>query len=119
MKKKLETVVLNAKDVPEDSFIYIPKEKRFFFVDDKQIEGSKTIFYFEDIENKSGFIDHHIAFGNYTKITVVSKYTPIKLKEKVKHKSNKNIYCGMSEYGAWCYSCGHHTQCHLYQKYNK
>lgn len=71
---RLQTISIEAKDVPVDTFIFIPKENRFFFVDDKDHVGKKIIFYFEiDVEEE---IKETTYIVNQNKmIEVVSYYT--------------------------------------------
>lgn len=44
---RLETIKIKAEDCPMDVFVYIPEKKRFFFVDNKDIEDTYTTLYFE------------------------------------------------------------------------
>lgn len=69
---RLDTEIVLAKDVEPDCFIYLPKEKRFFWVDDIDHEGKIVIFYFEEGFGSRGLNDFSIEVGRYSKVIVVN-----------------------------------------------
>ena len=71
---RLDTIEVMAKNCPMDVFVYIPKEKRFMFIDDKDIFKDKVVLYFEET------MDNHFEYicKKTTKLTIVSNYTVTK-----------------------------------------
>lgn len=67
---RLDTIEIMAKNCPMDVFVYLPKEKMFFFVDDKDVDSDGVTLYFEET------MDKHFAYTckKNTKLTIVSKY---------------------------------------------
>jgi hypothetical protein len=51
-------------------FIYMPNEKRFFFVDDWEIDNNEVTFFFETIEKSKGFQCWGVSFGINKKILI-------------------------------------------------
>ncbi len=71
---RLNMISVKAKDVPNDVFIYLPDEKLFFFVDDKEVFDNHTTFYHEIDITEDGLkeIDHTV--DNDEMISVVYEY---------------------------------------------
>ena len=59
-----------AKNCPMDVFVYLPKEKRFMFIDDKDIFKNEVVLYFEETPNNH----YEYSCKKNTKLTIVSKY---------------------------------------------
>ncbi len=62
---RLQTKKVKAKDVPTAVFIFLPKEKRFFFVDDYEHIGNKVILIFEKID-KNGLVSNELVVSSQT-----------------------------------------------------
>jgi hypothetical protein len=66
------TRTVHPPEVPVDVYIYLPKEKRFFRVDDSDIDETETTFYFEiGIGKNSMLIEDQITFKNDDLVTYV------------------------------------------------
>jgi len=68
---RLAHQIVKAKDLEPDCFIYLPDEKRFFWVDDIDYDGKKVIFYFEEGVNKTGLVTFSIEMGENKKVKVI------------------------------------------------
>lgn len=44
---RIETERIYAKDIPEDCFVYLPREKKFLYVDFCERDGKFMYLYFE------------------------------------------------------------------------
>lgn len=68
----LRTREILAKDLPVDVFVYLPAEKRFFFIDDLDVEEDSVTLYFE----ANGPLDEEIIeLPLNKKCRVVEQYT--------------------------------------------
>ena len=71
---RLDTIEVMAKNCPMDVFVYLPKEKRFMFIDDKDIFKDKVVLYFEETMH-----NHFESIcKKTTKLTILSNYTVTK-----------------------------------------
>ena len=71
---RLVTELVPAKFVPVDSFIYDKRKKRFFFVDDKDVEETHTTFYFEEGLSEKGISEYTWVVRNEENLIVVMQY---------------------------------------------
>lgn len=60
---KLKHVITKAINLENDSLIYLPDEKRFFWVDDIDITFDKVICYFEEGIDAGRLNDPTISFN--------------------------------------------------------
>lgn len=68
---RLKHEIVKAKDIEPDCFIYLPNEKRFFWVDNIDHDGRKVIFYFEEGVDETGLVDYQIEMGENKKVKVI------------------------------------------------
>jgi len=69
---RLPIITMKAKDVKPDNFIYIPSEKRFFWIDDIDYEEKDVIFYFEEsIDKTRGLVSSTLSYDKNDNIYVV------------------------------------------------
>jgi len=93
---RLHTIEVMAQDLTHSVFVYIPKQKRFFFVDDFDVEEEFTTLYFEeDINEKGKIIESEIKFKNTEMLRVVSQYNINK--EEFTKEIEENIDLRMKE----------------------
>lgn len=86
----LELEKVKAKDAAEEIgygfFIYMPNEKRFFLVDDWEMDNDEITFFFETIEKAKGLQCWGVSFRLTEKILV---FNPISLEPKLMNESGK------------------------------
>ena len=74
---RIDTEIVNAKDVPNDSFLFIPKENRFYLVDFAEVDGKHVNLHFEPDWNPNNWIT--IRYPIYKKVIVFNPKSLIHL----------------------------------------
>ena len=64
----LKHEIVPAKELEEDTFIYLPDEKRFFYIDAIDYDGRKVILYFEEGVGEAGLISYSLEMGQNKKV---------------------------------------------------
>lgn len=67
----LEIITMKAKKVVVNSFLYIPSEKRFFWIDDLDYDDNEIIFFFEEKIDKTGLVSHSLRYDKNDSVYVV------------------------------------------------
>lgn len=71
---RLPTMRLKASQVPQDTFVYLEDEHRFFFVDDMSVDEEEVTFFFEEDVDESGIVEYSKTVPVNQKMLVVSYY---------------------------------------------
>jgi len=73
---RLDHVKVKAKDLECDCLIYLPKEKRFFWVDNIDVEEDRVTLIFEEGINKRGLVTTELVLKpNQQVINIVNDLT--------------------------------------------
>lgn len=65
---RIETERIYAKDIPYDSFVFLPKENKFIYVDFMERDGKNVNLYFEPTNNPDTWVT--IVYPAYKKVIV-------------------------------------------------
>lgn len=71
---RLSTIKVKAIHVPVDSFVFLPKENSFFWVDDKEVLGTETHLIFELGIGEKGLIEDRLVLNNNKQVEIVLTY---------------------------------------------
>ena len=72
---RLQLMLVPAMHVPVDSFVYLPNENRYFYVDDLSTEGDTTTLIHEVGLSDTGSINEvGLKFPNLEQVYVLMQY---------------------------------------------
>jgi len=64
----LKHEIVLAKNLEEDTFIYLPDEKRFFFIDAIDFDGKDVILIFEETVDHRGLVAETLLLNQNKKV---------------------------------------------------
>ena len=73
---RLQTRTVKAEDIPDQSFVYDPRKKRFFYVDFVEHEEKKTTLIFEPDANPDNWIYWGVKNDRLFQVVELYKVTP-------------------------------------------
>lgn len=84
----LETIMLKAKEVPENVFVFLPKKKAFIYVDGIEYIDDKVIFIFEInlTEDGLGYVTSKHNENDLIRVVLDYNITEDMIIEEVKNK---------------------------------
>jgi hypothetical protein len=68
----IKTVKIKAENLPDDVFIFLPKENKFFFTDFVEYGDKYVVAHFEPDSNPENWV--HKRFKNDADLIIVSDY---------------------------------------------
>lgn len=72
---RLQLMLVPAMHVPNDSFVYLPNENRYFYIDDIVTSGDTTTLIHEvELDENVGIKEVELKFKNLEELYVLMQY---------------------------------------------